>query len=89
MGLDNFGVRSKIFELLATVIQFTHKQLEFCTVDRCFNVEIEAVLEFTLRYLTALQLYKVDTSRIETREDVEERTGTVGNHHHDTCAVCT
>ena len=45
---DYFGVCSKVLELLATGVKFAHQRLEFGTINRCLNIEIEAVLKFAL-----------------------------------------
>ena len=46
-------------------MKLTHERKELVTVDGGLNVEIKAILELTLRDLTALELDKVDTGCIE------------------------
>jgi hypothetical protein len=47
-------------------MKLAHKGEELVAIDGCFDIEIETVFEFAFGYLTALQLYEIDTGRIET-----------------------
>ena len=64
-NLYDFGICTKIPELLSALMELTHKREELVTVYRSFDIEVEAVLELALGNLAALKLYEVDTGCIE------------------------
>ena len=70
-------------------MKFTHEREELVTINGGLNVKVETVFELALGYLTALELYEVDTARIETGHYAEEGSGAVGYVDHHACAVGT
>ena len=70
-------------------MKLAHEREELVAIDRRFYIEIETVFELALGDLTALELYEVDTARIETGHYAEEGSGAVGYVDHHACAVGT
>ena len=70
-------------------MKLAHEGEELVTVNGSLNIEIETVFELAFGDLTALELYEVDTARIETGHYAEEGSGAVGYVDHHACAIGT